>query len=339
MAVDLLGGDQAPAVVVDGALRACQADPALTLLLVGPPEAAELLLSALPAASRARVSALPFPALAAAGKLEAVEHSREAAAANSPSALEVVEPSREIAAACTRAAVQAVADGLADAVLSAGDTGTIVLSAARLLGRWPGIRRPPLAAVLPSEAGRIVLLDVGSSVDPDAATLATHARLGAAYASIVYGVPAPRVGLLTIGTERGKGDRLRRAAPELIAGLRWPAGARYAGLVEGNDVVSGGPADVVVTDGFSGNVLLKGLESAYATLGAPNPAQETPPRAAVLLGVGGTVVVCHGAASWQDVAAGIGLAATLHRHGAVPVIAELIRGPEIPQAQEVVHEQ
>jgi glycerol-3-phosphate acyltransferase PlsX len=193
------------------------------------------------------------------------------------------------------------------------------------------VRRPALAAVLPTAAGRVVLLDVGSSVDPDEGTLAMHARLGAAYAAVVHGLEAPRVGLLTIGTERGKGDRLRRAAPALFAELSLPAGGRYAGLVEGNDVVLGGTADVVVTDGFTGNVLLKGLETAYALIGAPHPG-EIPPRAAILLGVGGTVVVCHGAATGEDVAAGIALAAGLHRRAAVPVIADLI------QSQAAAHE-
>jgi glycerol-3-phosphate acyltransferase PlsX len=209
-------------------------------------------------------------------------------------------------------------------VVSAGNTGATVTSAALGLGRWPGVRRLPLAAMLPTEAGRLVLLDVGSSVDPDEATLATHARLGAAYAAAVHGVAAPRVGLLTIGTERGKGDRLRRALPAVLSRLDLPAGARYVGLVEGNDVVLGTAADVVVTDGFTGNVLLKGLETAYARIGPPGRPESVPPRAAVLLGVHGTVVVCHGAASGPDVAAGIAFAAQLHRRAAVAAIEEMI---------------
>lgn len=309
IAVDLLGGDQAPAVVVDGALRACQADPALQLLLVGPVEAADAILGALDPADRDRVHAVAAPTGLRTGD-------REVSSVESG----------------VRTAVLAVAQGRADAVLSAGNTGATVTSAALGLGRWPGVRRPPLAAVLPSAAGRLVLLDVGSSVDPDESTLAMHARLGAAYASVVHGVDAPRVGLLTIGTERGKGDRLRRAAPAHLAGLELPAGGRYAGLIEGNDVVTGGGADVVVTDGFTGNVLLKGLETAYALLGSPAP-EEAPPRAAVLLGVGGTVVVCHGAASGADIAAGIGLAAALHRRDAVPAIADLITGLEDPPGE------
>ena len=204
-----------------------------------------------------------------------------------------------------------------------------VTSAALTLGRWPGVRRPPLAAVLPTAQGRLVLLDVGSSVDPDERTLLTHARLGAAYAAVAHDLPRPRVGLLTIGTEHGKGDRLRRALPARFAALDLPAGARYAGLVEGNDIVTGTLADVVVTDGFTGNVLLKGLETAYARLGTPDPAGAVPPRAATLLGVSGTVVVCHGAASGPDVAAGIAFAAQLHRRAAVAAMAEMITANEV----------
>ncbi|MCU7723662.1 phosphate acyltransferase PlsX [Actinoplanes sp. KI2] len=299
IAVDLLGGDNAPAVVVDGALRAFQDDPSLHLLLVGTHEAADAVLAAVAPAERNRVGMLPMPAVEL--------HPDDAA----------------------RAVLRAVADGLADAVLSAGNTAAIVVSAARALGRWPGVRRPALAAVLPTAAGRLVLLDVGSAVDPDAATLAMHARLGAAYAAVVHEVVEPRVGLLTIGTERGKGDRLRRAAPDLLAALDLPAGARYIGLVEGHDVVLGAAADVVVTDGFTGNILLKGLETAYGRLGPPGGPAGVPPRAALLLGVAGTVVVCHGAASGADVAAGIALAARLHRRAAVAAMAELIPHNEV----------
>jgi glycerol-3-phosphate acyltransferase PlsX len=315
IAVDLLGGDHAPAVVVDGALRACQADPALQLLLVGPVEAAGAVLAALDPKDRARVRTLTAPA-------DRADLLRVA-----PPAERTARPPRDRPAdrwveSGVRAAVLAVAQGLADAVVSAGNTGATVTSAALGLGRWPGVRRPALAAVLPTVAGRLLLLDVGSSVDPDEQTLAVHAQLGAAYAAVVHRVTAPRVGLLTIGTERGKGDRLRRAAPAEFAALTLPADGTYAGLVEGHDVVLGTAADVVVTDGFTGNVLLKGLETAYARIGAPGA--DVPPRAAVLLGVWGTVVVCHGAAGPDDLAAGIALAADLHRGAALAAIAGLI---------------
>jgi glycerol-3-phosphate acyltransferase PlsX len=288
IAVDLLGGDQAPAVVVDGALRACKADPALHLTLVGPADAADAVLAALKPGDRRRITTVVAPADA------------------------------------VGAALHAVAEGRADALVSAGDTRATVLSAAREMGRWPGVRRPALTAVLPTAAGRLVLLDVGSSVDPDEETLAWHARLGAAYASVVLRMPTPRVGLLTIGTEPGKGDRLRRALPAQLVDLPLPGGARYAGLVEGSDIVLGRAADVVVTDGFTGNVLLKGLETAYALSGPPSRNTDPPARAALLLGVSGTVVVCHGAATGPDLAAGIALAADLHRRNSVAAIADLL---------------
>jgi len=364
IAVDLLGGDHAPAVVVDGALRACQADPALHLLLVGPVEAAGEVLAALAPADRVRVRTLAAPAERAdlvraapeaerlaldrresqasrrenlSGRDEGAENhaaSREDQAWGSDDSRERPDdrPTRHAESwveSGVRTAVLAVAQGLADAVVSAGNTGATVTSAALGLGRWPGVRRPALAAVLPTAAGQLVLLDVGSSVDPDEQTLAMHARLGAAYSAAMHGVDAPRVGLLTIGTERGKGDRLRRAAPAVLAAQTLPAGARFVGLVEGNDVVLGATADVVVTDGFTGNVLLKGLETAYALVGPPPRTTAPPPRAAILLGVSGTVVVCHGAADAQDFAAGIGLAARLHRHAAVAAIAGLISHNEV----------
>ena len=284
--------------MVDGALRACQADPALQLLLVGPIETAGAILGALDESDQARIRTVAAPG----------------APPTHPANAGWIESG-------VRAAVLAVAQGQADAVVSAGSTGATVTSAALGLGRWPGVRRPALAAVLPTGAGRLVLLDVGASVDPNEQTLAMHALLGAAYASTVHGLAAPRVGLLTIGTESGKGDRLRRATAQVLAALPFAAGGRYIGLIEGNDVVLGGTADVVVTDGFTGNVLLKGLETAYALIGSPTPEEaaedETaPPRAAILLGVAGTVVVCHGAANGADIASGIALAARLVRGGA-----------------------
>jgi glycerol-3-phosphate acyltransferase PlsX len=343
IAVDLLGGDHAPAVVVDGALRACQADPALHLLLVGPVETAGELLAALDPADRGRVATLAAPAeradlvrVAPPAERLAFERREKDSRQKDSRQKDRREKDRRPRThpeswveSGVRTAVLAVAQGLADAVVSAGNTAATVTSAALGLGRWHGVRRPALAAVLPTAAGRLVLLDVGSAVDPDEQTLAMHARLGAAYASAVHGVDEPRVGLLTIGTERGKGDRLRRATPAVLAELSLPANARYIGLVEGNDVVLGAAADVVVTDGFTGNVLLKGLETAYALVGTPHRSAAAPPRAAILLGVSGTVVVCHGAADAHDLAAGIALAAHLHRHAAVAAIAGLISQNEV----------
>ncbi|MFC0508486.1 phosphate acyltransferase [Micromonospora costi] len=303
IAVDLLGGDDAPAVVVDGALRALRADPDLHLLLVGPPEFADALIGALDPVHRARITVRPV---------------RDAVGmADHPSAAR--------AESTVRAAVAAVRDGTADALLSAGSTGATVTAAALGLGRWPHVRRPALVATLPAVAGPVVLLDVGGSLEPRPATLARHAVLGAAYASVAHAVAAPRVGLLSVGVEAGKGDRVRRAADPVLAAEPLPCGARYVGLVEGYDVSLGARADVVVTDGFTGNVLLKAVEGAYAMAGGP-PASGGAPRGAALLGVGGTVVVCHGAAGADDVASGIALAAHLWRRRAIDQVVALLAG-------------
>jgi glycerol-3-phosphate acyltransferase PlsX len=308
--------------VVDGALRACQADPALRLLLVGPAEAAGAVLAALEPADRRRVSTIAAPADRA--DLLRPARDRGPRPENRPD-----RPAESWVESGVRAAVLAVAQGIADAVVSAGNTGATVTSAALGLGRWPGVRRPALAAVLPAARGSVVLLDVGSSVDPDEHTLAMHARLGAAYAAMVLRIARPRVGLLSIGTEHGKGDRLRRAAAPVLARLTLPADAVYVGLIEGHDIVQGAAADVAVTDGFTGNVLLKGLETAYAVTGPPGDPADVPPRAAILLGVTGTVVVCHGAADAHDVAAGIAFAADLHRRSTVAAVAGLIPHNEV----------
>ncbi|MBM0226232.1 phosphate acyltransferase PlsX [Micromonospora sp. ATA51] len=306
IAVDLLGGDDAPAVVVDGALRAVRADPDLHLLLVGPTEVAGGLIDALDPAQRARVAVRPVRT--AVGMADHPTAAREHST--------------------VRAAVHAVREGLADALVSAGSTGATVTAAVLGFGRWSDVRRPALVATLPAVAGPVVLLDVGGALEPRPATLARHAVLGAAYAAVAHGVAEPRVGLLSVGTEAGKGDWLRRAADPALAAVPLPGGARYVGLVEGYDVSLGVRADVVVTDGFTGNVLLKAIEGAYAMAGGP-PAGGGAPRAAALLGVAGTVVVCHGAARPDDVASGIALAAHLWRRGATELISGLLDG--IPQ--------
>jgi glycerol-3-phosphate acyltransferase PlsX len=217
--------------------------------------------------------------------------------------------------ASVRIAVHAVATGQADGMVSVGPTGATVAAAITELGLWSGVRRPPLAVVIPSDHP-VVLLDVGAHPDPTVADLLGHARLGVAYAVRALGIPAPRVGLLSIGIEPGKGDALRRRADRefRLAGegaLREtlpaagtgrsadePEPLRYVGLVEGDAVPLGGPADVVVTDGFTGNVVLKALEGMTEALGR-KPGHDR--RAAVLLGVRGTVVVGHGAADAAEV--------------------------------------
>ncbi|MEV8513006.1 phosphate acyltransferase PlsX [Dactylosporangium sp. NPDC051484] len=304
IAVDLLGGDGAPAVVVDGALRACSADPDLHLVLVGPQQSAGEVVGALAVGDRERVSVIAVDSVI--GMADS--------------------PLRNIRRETTvRTAAEAVYTGRADAMVSAGSSGAAVAASAHVLGRLRGVRRPGLAAQLPTERGPVLLLDVGVTLDATMLELVQHAVLGTAFASVGLGIARPRVGLLSIGSEPGKGDRLRRAVSIALSDIPLPAGGHYVGLVEGFDVPRGGPADVVVTDGFTGNILLKGIEGAFTASRGGSKISEVygtrPHEAAVLLGVAGDVVVCHGSAGGAEVADGIALAARLHRDRITPAVA------------------
>jgi glycerol-3-phosphate acyltransferase PlsX len=302
IAVDLLGGDNAPAVVVDGALRACGADPELKLLLVGPRPAAEEIIASLDAHDRARVEVHPVDR-----------------------GIEMTDPVAHGVDTGTSigASILALASGRVDAVVSAGATGATVAAAVMGTGRIAGVRRPALAAVLPGVAGPMVLLDVGAGMQVRPTDLVQHAALGAGYARAGAGIARPRIGLLSVGEEAGKGDKLRRTADAAMR-VHPFRDAVYVGPVEGHDVVTGARADVVVTDGFTGNVLLKGIEAALAAV--PNAFPPTAvPRAAALLGVARAVVVCHGAATGPELASGIALAASLVRNDVMAAVRGSLR--------------
>ena len=320
IAVDLLGGDDAPAVVVDGALQALRADPDLSLLLVGPDPAAGGIHAALPADVRDR----------------AVAHAAAAAVGMDDDPVRGARPGTHV-----RAAIDLLARGEADAFVSAGSSGATVAAAVVGLGRLPGVRHPALAAVIPATAGPVLLLDVGANPDAGVEDLVRYAILGAAYAHVMGRIDAPRVGLLSVGTEPGKGDRLRRRVTERLAAVELPGRAIHVGNVEGHDVTRGGAADVVITDGFTGNVLLKGMEGAISLAGGDFPPDELVPRAAVLLGVAGTVVICHGAADAPELCSGVAYAARLVRADACARVAAVtgpLQSPAGPAgaAQEVL---
>jgi glycerol-3-phosphate acyltransferase PlsX len=294
IAVDLLGGDDAPAVVVDGALRACGADPDLQLLLVGPGSAADEVVAALDVQARARVA------------VRAVDRG----VGMSDPVADGADPHTSVGASVLELASRRV-----DAVVSAGASGATVAAAVMGVGRMNSVRRPALAAILPGASGPLILLDVGAGIHVNPIDLVQHAVLGAGYARIAAGVPRPRVGLLSIGSEPGKGDRLRRAADAALR-VHPLADATYIGTVEGHDVVSAARVDVVVSDGFTGNVLLKAVEAALSAAPRSQPPTSFP-RAAALLGVSGTIVVCHGSATGEALASGISLAAYLVRAAVV----------------------
>ena len=252
-----------------------------------------------------------------------------------PATEEITNADEPVAAVRSRpeaSVVQAAADvaeGRSEALVSAGSTGATMTAALVALRRMQGVRRPALALQLPVPgSGRpLLLLDVGANTEARAVDLVQFAYLGSAFSAAVRGVERPRVALLSVGEEQKKGSA---DVVEANARLADASGIEFIGNIEGRDLMERG-ADVVVTDGFTGNVLLKGLETAYALIGTPPTEQPVPapPRAAVLLGVAGTVVVCHGAADAADLAGGIAFAADLHRLAAVATIAELIGNTEV----------
>lgn len=285
IALDAMGGDHAPGEAVAGAVSAWR-DDGLRVLLVG---------------RRAQVERA-LAAAGAPGSLEVVD------------AGEVVRDDEEPAVALrskrdasVRVAAGLVARGRAGALVSAGSTGGTLAAALLTLGRIEGIRRPVVAAVLPVAHG-VVLLDAGASADAQPEALVTSARAGLAYAR-VRGVAAPRVGLLSVGGERGKGNALVRATHDVLAAYPW-----FDGNVEPAQALAGA-VDVVVTDGFTGNIFLKTYETAHR-------GGDGGPGAALLLGVRGEVLVAHGAADAAQIAAALRTAAEVSERGLSRRVAE-----------------
>lgn len=237
IAVDAMGGDEAPRNVVEGACRAA-AEDGTQILLVGRQDEIE--------AELGRCGSAVPP-----GRLEIV-HADEVVGMDEPA----TTPLRRKPRSSIRRAVGLVEEGRARALVTAGNTGAALIAAKVVIGTVPGVDRPALAAVVPNAVGRTVLLDVGANVDTRACHLREFAVMGHAYAQEVLGVARPRVGLLSIGEEKGKGsDRTREVFDQLE-----DMGLEFVGNVEGSDVFSG-RADVVVCDGLVGNAVLKSAEA------------------------------------------------------------------------------
>jgi glycerol-3-phosphate acyltransferase PlsX len=235
IALDAMGGDHAPTEIVRGALQALAADPDLSLTLVGDEARLQTELAAL-GGRPARL------AVVHAGEVVAMDEAASAVRKKKDASIVV--------------AMDQVKAGDCQGVVAAGSTGAAMAAALLRLGRIPGIERPAIAVVLPTLKGPVVLLDVGANVDSRASYLQQFAQMGDAYARAVLGIAEPRVGLVNIGEEPGKGDELALAAHELL--VETP-GIRFVGNVEGRDLPRGA-VDVAVCDGFVGNVMLKFAE-------------------------------------------------------------------------------
>lgn len=233
--IDAMGGDHAPEAIVEGALIAARSRLA-RLTLVG---------------DEARLRQLIGPTCGQEFGIEIVHASQVIGMDEAPA--QALRAKRD---ASITVAMRLVKEGKADGVVAAGSTGAAMAAALMVLGRIPGIERPAIAVVLPTQQGPCVLLDVGANVDARPAFLAQFALMGSVYHHAVFKTPAPRVGLFNIGEEAGKGNEQAREAYGLIKAL---PGLNFIGNVEGRDLPAG-RADVVVCDGFVGNGLLKFAE-------------------------------------------------------------------------------
>ena len=243
IAIDAMGGDEAPGRIIDGALVAAR-HLQLSLLLVGVRTEIDRELSRHPGSSWLDIDVIDTP--------DRIDMSESAAAGL-----------RRKPRASIRVAVDAVREGRAAAVFSAGHTGATVLAAHAGFGLLPGVDRPAIATIIPTRHRPAVLLDSGATVECRPQHLVQFAMMGAAYARVALGCARPRVALLSVGEEEGKGNELTREAHQLLKS----APVQFVGNVEGRDVYAG-HADVIVCDGFTGNVTLKISEGLVDTVDA-----------------------------------------------------------------------
>jgi len=323
VAVDAMGGDRGPEPLVEGSLKALGEDSELRVILVG---------------ERARLEPLVGHQGLALSRLTLEDADAEIAMDAHP-----VRAVRAQPRASVNIAVGLVGSGHADACFSAGNSGATMASALVHLHRLAGIARPAIGTPLPSLSGTTLLVDAGAQVECRPEWLAQFSTLGSAYIERVLGIGRPRVGLLSNGEESSKGNSLVQAAHELISQLD----LNYVGPVEGRDLLSGS-VDVVVCDGFVGNVALKTAEGvAEAIMTALREEAQSDLRSrlgavlllpglrrlrrrldwrqvggAPLLGVGGLVFIGHGRSDASAVASALRVAATAVRSGLTAALLE-----------------
>jgi phosphate acyltransferase len=242
IAVDTMGGDRGPETIVDGALEAAR-DGHVALSLVGRDDLLRALLAARPEASSLDLAIVPADDVVGMG--------------DRPTAALRQRPGASI-----RVAAAEVASGRAAALFSAGNTGATVMAAHAAFGMLEGADRPALAAIVPTRRSAAVLLDVGANVECRPRHLVQFATMGMVYARLALGVEQPRIGLLSIGEEETKGNDLTRQAHRLLKA----SGLNFTGNIEARDVYAG-VADVIVCDGFTGNIALKVSEGLVEMIG------------------------------------------------------------------------
>jgi glycerol-3-phosphate acyltransferase PlsX len=321
LAIDAMGGDYAPREVVRGAVAARDLLPQDEIILVGDEAAIRQELQA----TRASLD-----------RLTLVHTTQQVGMAEPP-----VEAVRRKPDSSMRRAMALVRAKEADAVISAGNTGAFVAAAHMVVKRLPGVRRPGISVVLPTFYGPVVLIDVGANVDSRPVHLLQYGIMASVYARKVIGIEQPRVGILSIGEESEKGNELAREARELLS----RAPVSFCGNAEGRDIFNG-RFDVVVCDGFVGNIVLKCVEalagSMFQTIMQEVRALDPEVKGklvpilgelqrrhdseeyggAPLLGVEGIVIICHGNSKARAIANALRAASTCARRQVNRMIVE-----------------
>lgn len=314
LSIEAMGGDAAPKVAIEGLALFCKKREDVRFLLHGDQARLEVLLAKQPAvAARCELRHTDIFVRMEDKPSQALRKARGSSMWN---------------------AIQCVKEGEAQAAVSAGNTGALMAISIMLLRKMAGVHRPGMTALWPTMKGTSVVLDVGANLEADAAQLVTFAVMGEAYARAVTGKAQPSVGLLNIGAEDSKGHGHLKAAAELLSNA--DLNLAYRGFVEGDDI-SAGTVDVVVTDGFSGNVALKTAEGtarlvaqylkdafssgvrakagAYLASSGLNILRDkmnpSNVNGGVLLGLNGVVVKSHGGTDPEGYATAINLAADL----------------------------
>jgi len=323
IAVDVMSGDHGAAVAVPAALDVLAASPDLRLIIVGRGEIVR-----------------PLVAGADPERCRVVEASEVVGMDEKPQ--EAVRRKKD---SSMRVAINLVKKGEAAACVSAGNTGALLATARFVLGMVPGIDRPAIVSAVPAAHGHTVMLDLGANPDCSADHLVQFAVMGAVIASDLHGVDQPRVGLLNIGEEDIKGTEELKAAHRVLGA----APINYVGFVEGN-VIFSGAVDVVVTDGFTGNVALKTMEGLARFIGSvmreefsASPARKLGALAASpalrgikarldpgayngasMVGLAGVVIKSHGSADRSAFASAVRVAVTEARNGVPAQIVDLM---------------
>lgn len=324
IALDANGTDHAPIPEIEGALEALsRGGEALSIVLVGD---AEVLGSAL----KGRGPEVPW------GRIEIVHAPDRISPGESPATAVRRRPESSIVVG-----TRLQKEGSVDAFVSAGSTGAVMAASLIFLRPLPGVDRPAIGTILPTTAGVTLMLDAGANVDCKPRHLLQFAHLGRIYAQDLMGIQTPRIGLLNIGEEPEKGDELSVETHALLAGS---PGLHFVGNIEGREIIRGG-CDVLVCDGFVGNVLLKFYESVAGFM-AKLVAKELERTGtqldlnrafrvldyseyggAPLLGVNGMTVICHGASPPKAIANAIAVAARAVESGMVRHVARELERP------------